>query len=105
MKYLIRLLMAALLLLPLAVALQASDINYDQSGFDYQQAANAVELPWTLLSQSQADMDSPLFEHWNGSGEKVREAACCKRCSKGKPCGNSCISRTKSCRVGPGCAC
>lgn len=30
---------------------------------------------------------------------------CCRRCSTGKPCGNSCIARNKTCRVGPGCAC
>lgn len=30
---------------------------------------------------------------------------CCKRCSKGIPCGDSCISATKSCRKPPGCAC
>lgn len=30
---------------------------------------------------------------------------CCKVCSKGKACGNSCISRDKTCRKGPGCAC
>ena len=30
---------------------------------------------------------------------------CCKRCSAGKPCGDSCISRSKSCNRGPGCAC
>jgi len=30
---------------------------------------------------------------------------CCKRCSKGKPCGNTCISRSKTCHVGRGCAC
>ena len=32
-------------------------------------------------------------------------AACCKTCRKGKACGNSCISRTKTCRKPPGCAC
>jgi hypothetical protein len=31
--------------------------------------------------------------------------ACCKYCSKGKPCGDTCISRNKTCHVGPGCAC
>ena len=31
--------------------------------------------------------------------------ACCKRCSKGKACGDSCISRSKSCHKGQGCAC
>lgn len=30
---------------------------------------------------------------------------CCKRCSKGKPCGDSCISRKKQCQKGKGCAC
>lgn len=33
----------------------------------------------------------------------VRE--CCKFCSKGKACGNTCISRAFTCRVGCGCAC
>ena len=32
-------------------------------------------------------------------------AACCKHCSSGKACGNSCIARNKTCRKGPGCAC
>lgn len=32
-------------------------------------------------------------------------ASCCKICRKGKPCGNSCISRRYTCRRGPGCAC
>ncbi|MBK1625207.1 hypothetical protein CKO32_16735 [Afifella marina DSM 2698] len=35
----------------------------------------------------------------------VQPAACCKHCSKGKPCGNSCIARNKTCHKGPGCAC
>lgn len=30
---------------------------------------------------------------------------CCKFCVKGKACGNTCIARTKTCRVGCGCAC
>jgi hypothetical protein len=32
-------------------------------------------------------------------------AGCCKVCSKGKACGNSCISRDKECHKGKGCAC
>ena len=32
-------------------------------------------------------------------------AACCKVCRKGKACGDSCISRAKTCWKGPGCAC
>jgi hypothetical protein len=30
---------------------------------------------------------------------------CCKVCTAGKACGNTCIAREKTCRVGPGCAC
>lgn len=32
-------------------------------------------------------------------------AECCKVCSKGKACGNTCISRSYNCRKGRGCAC
>lgn len=35
---------------------------------------------------------------WSGGG-------CCKYCSTGKPCGDTCISRNKTCHVGGGCAC
>jgi hypothetical protein len=30
---------------------------------------------------------------------------CCKVCTSGKPCGDTCISATATCNVGPGCAC
>lgn len=33
------------------------------------------------------------------------QQTCCKYCSKGKPCGNTCIAVGKTCRKGPGCAC
>lgn len=32
-------------------------------------------------------------------------AGCCKICTKGIACGDTCISASKTCRVGPGCAC
>ena len=31
--------------------------------------------------------------------------ACCRTCTTGKACGDSCISRSLTCRVGAGCAC
>lgn len=31
--------------------------------------------------------------------------SCCKVCRTGKACGNTCISRSKRCHVGQGCAC
>jgi hypothetical protein len=30
---------------------------------------------------------------------------CCKHCTKGIPCGNTCIAANRACHVGPGCAC
>jgi hypothetical protein len=39
--------------------------------------------------------------------EVVRAPAsvCCKVCTKGKACGNSCISKSKTCHKASGCAC
>lgn len=33
------------------------------------------------------------------------ERACCRVCSTGKACGDSCIARNRNCRRGAGCAC
>lgn len=30
---------------------------------------------------------------------------CCKVCNRGQACGDTCISRNRSCRTAPGCAC
>ncbi|PCC70126.1 hypothetical protein SAMN02745121_03553 [Nannocystis exedens] len=37
--------------------------------------------------------------------EQEEPDGCCKYCSTGKPCGNTCIARNKTCHKGPGCAC
>lgn len=39
-----------------------------------------------------------------GNGEDLY-AGCCKVCSIGKACGDTCISRSYDCHVGAGCAC
>ena len=39
------------------------------------------------------------------SSEQTQTRTCCKICKKGKACGNSCISRSKTCHKAPGCAC
>lgn len=52
-------------------------------------------------------------EFWWPSPEKVLASvfgpcgtrACCRFCVVGKACGDTCISRAKTCRVGCGCAC
>jgi hypothetical protein len=41
-----------------------------------------------------------------GIGERAEaQVRCCKVCSKGKACGNSCIARDRACRQPRGCAC
>jgi hypothetical protein len=41
-----------------------------------------------------------------GGGTAVAQGRyCCKICSTGKACGNSCIARWKTCHKGKGCAC
>jgi hypothetical protein len=38
-------------------------------------------------------------------GDATGTGTCCKVCSKGKACGDTCIEATKTCHVGAGCAC
>ena len=33
------------------------------------------------------------------------QRSCCRVCSRGRACGNSCINRNYTCRQPPGCAC
>ena len=40
-----------------------------------------------------------------GCGDSTGPSGCCKTCTTGKACGDTCISRDKTCHVGPGCAC
>lgn len=46
---------------------------------------------------------SPFAE--TGRLNRSTPAKCCKVCTKGKPCGDTCIAQDKTCHVGPGCAC
>ncbi|MFL6846232.1 MAG: hypothetical protein ACJ8ER_15285 [Allosphingosinicella sp.] len=38
-------------------------------------------------------------------GAAAAQGYCCRHCSTGKACGNSCIARWKTCHKGKGCAC
>ncbi len=33
------------------------------------------------------------------------DSSCCKTCTVGKACGDSCIDKNKTCHEPPGCAC
>jgi hypothetical protein len=67
---------------------------------------SAVELAPsydTLAAVAQAvGLEAEVYEQ---SVPEVQQVACCKICSKGKACGDSCISRSYNCTKGPGCAC
>lgn len=46
---------------------------------------------------------NPFNEFQQDESAVARE--CCKVCSKGKPCGDTCIEKDDVCHVPPGCAC
>jgi hypothetical protein len=49
--------------------------------------------------------DSQQFTSASTPSSCVPASDCCKICSKGKACGNTCIRRDYTCHVGRGCAC
>ena len=58
----------------------------------------AVEPPGLTAAEALTLLQAP-------DDAQITPASCCKRCSKGKACGDSCIARNKSCSKGVGCAC
>jgi hypothetical protein len=52
------------------------------------------------ISMRRASSPSP-----SPSPSPTPSPSCCRVCTVGKACGDSCISKSDTCRVGPGCAC
>ncbi len=63
----------------------------------------ATPVAWADTTGSSGNLIDKL-QHAQGHAP-IYSASCCKTCRKGKACGNSCISKTKSCRKAGGCAC
>lgn len=42
---------------------------------------------------------------WKSTVTVLPARECCKVCSRGKACGDTCIAQDNTCHVGPGCAC
>jgi hypothetical protein len=63
--------------------------------------AQAIEPP--RRSQRQAIEPPTRSQPEEATAEPQR--SCCRVCTKGCPCGDSCISCSKTCRKGRGCAC
>ena len=72
-------------------------------------AASAQTAPWFLNTVfAQPHTQSRLLQSLGVTGPRLSTPlaqSCCKICTVGKACGNTCISRDKTCHVGPGCAC
>lgn len=72
-----------------ALALVVALLSVPAFGADYSpwpgQEPAPIAVPWLELAQ--------------------QRDTCCKHCTKGKPCGNSCIAASSKCKQPPGCAC
>jgi hypothetical protein len=66
-------------------------------------------LSTTTYAQENRDLDKSVLDIAikipDQLSNKDMLSQCCKVCIKGCPCGNTCISCTKDCHIGPGCAC
>ena len=71
---------------------------------DQQRSFEFSDDPDALDTQDCVDTEeaNPFEESFEG--EEYAQS-CCKICRKGKACGDSCISRSKTCHKGKGCAC
>src|SRR5690349_10060798 len=78
------------LLYPVVVVLMLGSVTSVAAG-DYS--------PWLGRTTNH---DTPLLELVRS---KKGGDSCCKHCTKGQPCGNSCISTKYKCHQPPGCAC
>jgi hypothetical protein len=59
-----------------------------------------------LISAAALALGPASFDPCGGAAAAAAGGyACCKVCRAGKACGDSCISRDKTCHKGKGCAC
>ena len=74
-----------------------------------------MRLLWVLIVLASMPAVAADYSSWPGHDVITRlvtdvELAkngdgCCKHCTKGQPCGNTCISTKSKCKSPPGCAC
>ncbi|TJY57213.1 hypothetical protein E4T66_17545 [Sinimarinibacterium sp. CAU 1509] len=87
---------------PVEVELGSSGGDY--SGFTCAPQAGMAESPYEQRSLGRNSFASTSGSGGSSSGGSGG-TACCRTCSTGKACGDSCISRDSTCHVAPGCAC
>jgi len=62
------------------------------------------QLNWSQVIAERPPTPTP-FQTWTAPQNSGGSGGCCKICTTGKACGDSCISRRYTCHKGPGCAC
>ncbi len=68
----------------------------------YAESTEAAKEYSTSSAQPRKKAAAPKRRQYSTSRSRKN---CCKTCKSGKACGNSCISRSKTCDKPPGCAC
>lgn len=92
--------LASALMMALTVACAGGGPNADGDPFEGDNAPDEAERG-----------PVPPFNGSGGSGTTSPStptsvpSGCCRTCTQGKACGDSCINRQLTCRVGSGCAC
>ena len=87
-----------LLTLPRAARVALGDCNLGWCKADYFRSSDGREFSG-YVAQAYVSSTRPAVQATR------QPRACCKICRRGKACGDSCISRSYTCRKGPGCAC
>ncbi len=100
-----------------SITLDGKRIYWDENNTIYQKIPLSVDLglnkykivaedkfgntssDWLEITAESVTKNSPT----NNSSSNT--TGCCKICTTGKACGDSCISRSYTCHKGPGCAC
>lgn len=60
----------------------------------------ALAIPLVLTTAG-----APIVTGCSDSSTGPSGGKCCRVCKEGKPCGDTCIARTSTCRTSGGCAC
>jgi hypothetical protein len=74
---------------------------------------NCSTCPWSATRSAPAPQTPPTPELTpalvsvpeSAPPPALKPSGCCKRCAKGRPCGDSCIPADEVCHKSPGCAC
>jgi len=95
MKLILKIFVLSFFVILLSGCTNDTNTNY----YPYSNLSNNKDVGYVRSSDSLEDIS--LEE----TDTEPTQRTCCKYCSKGKACGDSCISRSYTCHKAPGCAC